>query len=511
MSSLAISLSLSELANIRDKMSMTSRADSNTSSPISTAAVKHDAAAEQSSYCLGFTTLGTEVSDVELPVRGTVPDWLIGTLVRSGPARFEVGSKSLNHWFDGLAMLHRFAFSSNRVMYSNRYLHSRAYDEAMTHGTITRREFASDPCWNLFQRFVSWFSPKFTDNGCVNATELGAAVVALTETRLPVRFDPQTLATLGIDEYDCRLPGWISTAHPHFDQARGRHYNCILDFGWRSQYRLFGIDPTGAQSVIATIPVERPAYMHSFGMTENHLVLAEFPFVVNPLKLLLSGKPFICNYRWEPDRGIRFHVVEKGSGQIVRSALAPAQFAFHHVNAFEEDGDIVVDLISHPTAAVIDELYLTRLRKPQPVYATGKLTRFRLGAAQKATVDQLSEVNVELPRINYRRFAGRPYRYVYGASNSAPGNFIDSLVKLDLQSATDLRWQEDGCFPGEPVFVAAPDAIKEDEGVILSVVLDVRAGASFLLILDAGSFIELARANAPHHIPFGFHGNFLAQ
>ena len=49
----------------------------------------------------------------------------------------------------------------------------------------------------------------------------------------------------------------------------------------------------------------------------------------------------------------------------------------------------------------------------------------------------------------------------------------------------------------------------EDGGVILSVVLDAAARRSFLLVLDAGSFEELARAEAPHHIPFGFHGEYL--
>ena len=34
------------------------------------------------------------------------------------------------------------------------------------------------------------------------------------------------------------------------------------------------------------------------------------------------------------------------------------------------------------------------------------------------------------------------------------------------------------------------------------------AGNSFLLVLDARDLSELARAEAPHHIPFGFHGQF---
>ena len=44
--------------------------------------------------------------------------------------------------------------------------------------------------------------------------------------------------------------------------------------------------------------------------------------------------------------------------------------------------------------------------------------------------------------------------------------------------------------------------------MLLSIVLDGRKGNSFLLVLDAGSLEELARAEVPHHIPFGFHGQF---
>ena len=45
-------------------------------------------------------------------------------------------------------------------------------------------------------------------------------------------------------------------------------------------------------------------------------------------------------------------------------------------------------------------------------------------------------------------------------------------------------------------------------GVLLSVVLDGSAGTSFLLVLNAADLTEVARAQAPHHIPFSFHGQF---
>lgn len=465
----------------------------------------------QSPYHLGFTTLTAEVGGRDLPVRGAIPEWLTGTLVRTGPARFEVGNKAYNHWFDGLAMLHRFEFAAGGVSYASRYLHSRAYDEALAKGTISRSEFATDPCRSLFQRVVSWFSPQFTDNGCVNVARWHDAVVALTETRLPVRFDPQTLATLGIREYDRVAKGPVSTAHPHFDRARRRGYNFVLDFGWSSKYRLFTIDgETGREAVLSTIRVDRPAYVHSFGMTARYLVLAEFPLIVNPLKLLLSGQPFIRNYRWRPERGVRFHIVEKESGRVVRMAHSAAFFAFHHANAFEDGDDVVLDIVVHRDASVIDQFYLDRLRSAAPVTATGKLTRFRIGRSENVAGEPLSEVALELPRFDYGRRAGQPYRFVYGAGHEPTGDFFNSLVKLDLDRHSAASWHHEGCYPGEPVFVATPGAANEDDGAILSVVLDARRGASFLLILDASTFAEVARAEAPHHIPFGFHGTYLA-
>jgi beta,beta-carotene 9',10'-dioxygenase len=101
----------------------------------------------------------------------------------------------------------------------------------------------------------------------------------------------------------------------------------------------------------------------------------------------------------------------------------------------------------------------------------------------------------------------RDYRWMYATGN-AGGEWVDQLVKMDVTTGESKTWSEPGCYPGEPVFVHRPDATAEDDGAILSVVLDANAERSFLLILDAGTFEEVARAEAPHHIPFGFHGQY---
>lgn len=466
------------------------------------------------SYATGFADLDSEVGPVQLVVRGTFPEWLRGSLLRTGPAKFEVGRTTVNHWFDGLAMLHRFSFANGGVTYSNRFLRSDSYCEAAVDGALARGEFATDPCRTLFQRVAAVFSPHLTDNCNVNVDVFGDKVVALTETTLPVLFDAETLQTIGHYVASTEVGGMVSIAHPHHDVKRACRYSYVVDFGRRSRYRLFAIPDDGTpERVVAEMPVDKPAYMHSFAMTERYLVLTEFPLVVDPLRLLLNLAPFIRNYRWRPERGLRFHVFDKDSGALVASRTAEAAFAFHHVNAYEDDDDIVMDVITYGDAGIIDQLYLKRLRAGEPVNVTGRLTRYHLSLSGEAPValQTLADEMLELPRVDYERCAGKPYRYVWGVGRRPGADFLDCIVQVDVAEATKRIWYADGCFPGEPVFVAAPSTREEGHGVLLSVVLDAESRRSFLIVLDALSLGEIARAECPHHIPFGFHGSYVTR
>ncbi len=452
----------------------------------------------------GFESLKDETRIDGLPVRGKLPPWLTGSLIRTGPAKWEVGGRSMNHWFDGLAMLHRFSFADGAVSYANRFLDTKAWRAANDTGKIQYSEFATDPCRSLFQRVSAMFSPKISDNANVNLVKLGERFIAMTETPIPVQFDDDTLAAAGV-AYEA--PGMLTTAHPHMDRATKGMLNYAAKLGPRNHYRFFLLRPDATQpEVIATQAVREPAYMHSFGLTPRWLVLAEFPLVVNPLRLAFSGRPYIENFRWRPELGTRFHLFDRSGGQALGPFETEARFAFHHVNSYEENGDVVVDIVSSPTAQIVEDLYLERLRQGKPI-APAHLERFRITPASgTVTSERLADAAMELPRINYGRCNERPYRYVWGVGFD--GGWLDRIVKADVVERTTTVWSEDGCYPGEAVFVGAPDGEREDEGVLLSVVLDGRTGNSFLLVLDASSLEELARADVPHQIPFGFHGQF---
>ncbi|MEU5692915.1 carotenoid oxygenase family protein [Actinosynnema sp. NPDC020468] len=460
----------------------------------------------------GFRTLDAEIAVDDLAVRGEVPRWLAGSLVRNGPARFEAGTRSFRHWFDGLAMLHRFGFADGAVSYRNRFLETPSYRSVRDTGKIAFGEFATDPCRSIFGRFFT--RPKITPNANVNVLAAGDESWAITETPLAVEFDPRTLATVGLVDYRDSVPGEVTTAHPHRAPLTGDLVNYVLKFGPRSVYRLYRQRPgSRTREVLAELATDKPGYLHSFAITERHVVLVIFPLVVNPLSFLVRGKPFIENYRWRPDRGTRFVVFDLEDGSVVADARTDAFFAFHHINAYDAEGRVVVDISAYPDAGVVDALYLDRVRGdaelplPFPV-------RYEVDLAGGGVRERrLAEEAFELPRISYLPHNGRDYRYAYGvgAHRNGRDDFFNQLVKLDVRSGRTRMWHEPGSYPGEPVFVAAPDARAEDDGVVLSVVLDAAAGRSGLLVLDASTFAELARADVPHAIPFGFHGQFTAR
>jgi beta,beta-carotene 9',10'-dioxygenase len=468
---------------------------------------------DRAHYALGFETAREHPEPTSLEVVGQVPDWLSGTLLRTAPARFEVGKTALTHWFDGHAMLHRFEIDGGKITYSSRYLESDAAQEASEAGELARGEYGTDPERGILSRLTSLVhAAKLTDNCNVNVVARGDLVLALTETPQRLSFDPATLHVEHHIDDAADIGGQIATAHPHHDWARSTIYSTLLDLGVKSACKLVATDDkTGKHSLLAEFAIDHPSYLHSFGMSAKHLIVALSPFGVDPLAMALSGKPFIRNYRWRPELGLRFVVIDKQDGRIVVDTQAPPAFFFHHVNAFDEGNDLIVDMIIYPDAEIVGRLDLDRLCSAEPTSVVGHLERYRIDLMTGGvTSAALSHTALEFPQINYDANGGQSYRFVYGAG-ALGADFNDCIVKLDLDTGNSITWHDAGLYPGEPVFVADPGGSQEDAGLLLSVALDPDARCSWLVILDATTLTECARVRTPHPITFGFHGGFFPR
>lgn len=450
-------------------------------------------------YALGLTSLSGEQETVRAEVHGQIPSWLRGTLIRNGPARWDAGADRMRHWFDGFAMLHAFRLDQQGVTYQNRFLRGPDWCSAQSRSKLCHPQFATDPCRSFFKKVASLFVSELGCNPNVNVVKIGQRWLALTETPLAIEFDSQTLQTLGLYDYDQdEFHRHITSAHPVLEN--GVLHNFTIQLGKQTRYTGYRMPAGEKRQAFAHHLTETPAYLHSCALTEREMLLWEGPFTVNPLQLLWRDRPYIENFRWRPELGSR--LVRLGRDGHSQALELPPLFVFHHVNSFYQGTCLCVDMLAYQDARSVEQLYLdSLLKKGGERVDTPDLVRV-LVENGKARVETISKTPVELPRILEAQ--GQPYRFLYGITQK-DSRFYEGLVRLDTHTDSATVWSESGCFAGEPVPQKAPDG---DETLLLSVVLDSARGQSFLLILDADTMTERARAYVPAVVPFGFHGGF---
>ena len=462
-------------------------------------------------YAQGFRSLTEEIRLPDVPVEGKIPAWLQGILLRNGPALFEIGEQKMNHWFDGLAMLHGFAFSGGRVSYANRFLRSSAYTAWQRDGVMEYSEFGTDPepdpCRVMFSRVSTLPVLGAIPNANVSIEQLAKRFQAHTEIPVPVRFDPDSLRTLGVKG---EVPnGRLGTAHPHHDPRTGERFSYEVELIPPSGLRIVS-ERKGVRRELAFIPQDRPGYLHSFALTRRYVAVHTQPWEFDLAKFLSPDRgPIATNYVWDGSQPSIVHLIDRKRGGVAASFELDPNFVFHNINAFDDGDSVVMDVCSHRDSGIVDAMYLKHIRKngsriPQ---ATPRRLTLKPGTSKVRQRD-LADGNFELPRIDYEADNSRPYRYAYGvgAQHASRSGFIDRISKLDIKREEQVVWHEKGTYPGEPIFVRRPGGRGGDDGVALSVVLDAGRRTSYLLVLDARDMSELGRAAVPHHIPFGFHG-----
>ncbi|XP_028400215.1 beta,beta-carotene 15,15'-dioxygenase-like [Dendronephthya gigantea] len=491
---------------------------------------------------------------IETKITGNFPRWIKGTLLRNGPGKFEIGSSSYRHLFDGLAMLQQFVIDNGNVTYFNKFLRSQTYKKNMKAGMIVDSEFGTlgvpDPCKNIFARWFTYFlrGEESSDNALINFCCIKGKIYAISEFPVVTEIDSSNLECLDrvnlSDAFEGTIKRYINaTAHPQED-ADGSVYN--LGLGYDKEKGLVYVitvlpanteDTKSEQSpsegrIVTRIPASlKYSYSHSFGMTQKYFIVIQQPLTVNVLKIAVSrfvGWNILDTFSWNTDVRVKFFVISRESGEVVLTIESEPFFFFHVVNAYDDGNEIALDICCYTDANLFDQLYLHEIRKKTVSSGKGsplaQLRRYRLPTdleASEATLQKqpsgldyeiLSDICLDLPRIN-EKYARVRHRYVYGAcgsDDSVDDVSIYKLVKVDVETKESLIWSEDQCMVSEPVFIPAPDSQEEDDGVVMSSVYDPVKDNSFLLVLDARSFTELARAVVPLRFAPSIHGRFFS-
>uniref|UniRef100_A0A672KYB3 Carotenoid-cleaving dioxygenase, mitochondrial n=1 Tax=Sinocyclocheilus grahami TaxID=75366 RepID=A0A672KYB3_SINGR len=487
-----------------------------------------------------ITPLVSSVQETPEPipttVKGTIPTWIHGSLLRNGPGKFEFGNQHYNHWFDGMALMHRFQIEDGQVTYRSRFLCSDSYTQNSERNRIIVSEFGTlalpDPCKNFFQRFLSRFEmPKPTDNASVNFVKYKGDYYVSTETNCMHRVDPDTLESKQKVDWSKFIAVNGATAHPHFDPD-GTAYN--MGNSYRNKgafYNIIRVPPErdgpedtleGAKILCSIAPRDKskPSYYHSFGMSENYVVFIEQPIKMDLFKIVtgrLRGKSLNEGVYWDPNQETIFHLIDKQTGkEMPVKYYTKALSTFHQINAFEQDGFLMLDMCCSDDGQSINNFLIQNLRQSgealDEMYNTMSRPYPRrfvlpLNITSETPLEQNLNTRPDSTATDCKIYNTKPYRYYYGCGfRHLVG---DSLIKMDLESKKFKVWRQPDLYPSEPVFILSPNAEEEDDGVILSVIITpVKDKSTFLLVLDAKTFEELGRAEVPVNIPYGFHGVF---
>ncbi|XP_029979097.1 beta,beta-carotene 15,15'-dioxygenase [Sphaeramia orbicularis] len=501
-------------------------------------------------------------------VKGSIPSWLQGTLLRNGPGIFSVGETSYDHWFDGMSLMNSFTFKDGEMIHRSRFLRGDTYKANTAANRIVVSEMGTmaypDPSKNFIVKAITFLNhtvPDFTDNGASNFIKYGNDYFATSETNYIRKIDPVTLETQDKVDYLKYLPANLASSHPHYDKD-GNAYNMgtsIAEKG-KTKYMLFKVPAVSDKDkgkdaialknveVVCTVPCRSlltPSYYHSFGMTENYFIFIEQPFKLDILKMAtayMRGVNWASCLKFCPDENTLIHVIDRRTGKEVETKYyTGAMVVYHHVNAFEDDGHVVFDVIAYNDNSLYEMFYLSKLKenpgfkdssysKPNyrrfvlPVrsdkgFAVGddlvKLKYTTASAVKEKDGKLMCQAEVlwegfELPRINYD-FNGKRSRFVYGncVEESA---LAKKLGKFDTETKEMVYWSEDNCWPSEPVFVPRPNGESEDDGVVIVSVLNSNPGQScFILLLDGKTFKEVARAYVKGGLYKDMHGFFIPQ
>ncbi|KAG0336264.1 hypothetical protein BG000_006760 [Podila horticola] len=547
-------------------------------------------------YAAGYDNCPEVLEPMPLKVKGTIPSWLEGVLYRSGPGTYDLETESgkqvhIQHWFDGLAQLHRYEIKKGgNVSYRSRNTSNDLRERYLKAEAVTGVTFCQrDPCKTIFNKFFTTFKTATMGGPPMGGTDTNVAVIPTpnfpglmdredrsldkrsdadgksrtalrnlvmnTDGNVMQEIDPVTLEPIRLFTYgdidDSLKASNLAPAHPCVDPETGEHFTVLLTFGPTAVYKVVRTSASSRGThrepdldVLAEIHSPRPTYMHSFAMTKRYVVVTHWQcdFAAWGVSVLWYGNAWESFKAQDPNIKATFYVVDRVLGRHVATFECDPYYAFHTVNAYDDGDDIYVDLAAYKDHTVIGDYYIDNLRneasgKPpqQAVLRRYKLSKISEHAALSAlshktppkpapaeVVFQLDEsINFELPSINPGRYL-KSYRYVYGVNRSGLNKTLiyDRIIKVDLnmvaqgkQKSSAKFWIQDQCTPSEPIFVPTPDATKEDDGVLLSIVLDGRRRTGFLLILNAQTMKEIARADMPEGrvAPHNFHGMFISN
>ncbi len=419
-----------------------------------------------------YAPVPDELTEYDLTVVGAIPPDLDGWYLRNGPNPRE----ATGHWFTGDGMIHGVRIEGGAAKwYRNRWVRTDSFVDPFP-------LYNADGTRNLRAAVAN-----------THVVNHAGKTLALVESSLPYQVT-NDLETVGAYDFGGKLVDSM-TAHPKICPTTGElHF-----FGYGNLFEphvtYHRADASGELVIDRPLEVGALTMMHDFAMTASHVVFMDLPIVFDADAAASGDMPF----RWSDDYGARLGVLRRDDpfGEVRWFEIDPC-YVFHVANAHDTaDGrGIVLQAVRYP------ELW----RDSGGFDAEGVLWTWTIDLASgRVTEQQLDDRGIEFPRID-DRLAGLAARYAVSVGKRG-------WVRHDLRSGSAVTHDLGDGGPGEAVFVPSGTSGSETEGYYLGYVYDPARNGSDLVILDASDFggEPIARILLPQRVPYGFHGNWIAN
>ena len=438
----------------------------------------------ESRYLTGnFAPVHEELTAVDLPVTGRLPESLRGRFLRNGPNPIGPVDPATYHWFTGDGMVHGVRLADGKAdWYRNRWVRA---------GGVPAALGVPDPGGEIHGGM----------DFAANTNVIGHAgkTLAIVEAgSRPIELSYE-LDTLRRGDFDGTLPNGY-TAHPKRDPDTGELHAVCYWWGLGNQVQYIVINAAGTVTKVVPIETTGAPMLHDMGLSERYALVLDLPCVFD-MDLAASGR---FPYKWDASYPARVGVLPRdGGNDDVKWFEIDSCYIFHPMNTFDDGDRVVFDAVRHP------RMFANELNGPDEGKPTLDRWTFDLSNG-KVVEERLDDRGQEFPRHD-ERLIGKPYRYGYTLA-ADPGIVARGILKHDLHSGTKLEHDFGPTkHAAEPVFVPATDDAAEDDGYVMTFVYDESTDRSDLVILHSQDFTgdPVASVHLPQRVPYGFHGNWV--
>ncbi|GAA4052911.1 carotenoid oxygenase family protein [Parerythrobacter jejuensis] len=473
--------------------------------------VKHTLEPSNHPYLSGpWTPLQEEVDVDELEViEGILPDDIDGIYLRNTENQVHQ-PLGRHHPFDGDSMIHQVSISGGKASYRNRYVRTHCFEEeqimgrSLWGGLMDPKGTADRPGFGAHGRLK--------DTGSTDIiVHAGTALATLYQCGEAWQLDPETLDNLGKAPWG-PLDG--ISAHPKVDEKTGELM--FFNYSTHAPYMHYGVvDRTGTLSHYVPIPLPGPRLPHDMAITPNWSILNDMPLFWDEDLL----KRDIHAARMHEGVPTRFALIPRhGQPEDIRWFEAEPTFVLHWTNAWEESDEVVLEGY-HQTNPMPEPLENMGEHGHMMAYVDehsfeSRLHRWRFNLKTgETTEERLDDRIVEFGMIN-PDYLGQKSRYVW-STTTRPGWFLfNGYIRHDTETGASQEYAlPEGVYASESPMIPRKGGSAEDEGYLVTFLIDENTGTSQCAILDASDITKgpICRLALPHKLCSGTHSTWVER